>query len=174
MIKNILIVAVLGLLLFLLSKSSNYSGSIVIKHDTLWRDTTIVRWHKGKNIPYKVIDTQWIDTSKVVHDSLLFCKELRVYSDTFRIDSSFVTLKDTIRGEILGRGFYANVKEKTIYITKTINTPEKGGFLFGGNINTRLTTFDAGVGIGYQIPKKGIIILGVGTNGYNLSFYKKF
>lgn len=169
MLKNFLILAVLGLLLFLLIQPKNTDlGKIEIKHDTIWKDTIITNWKKGKNIPYIVLDTQWIDTSKVVLKDT-FCKKIKVYSDTFRIDSSFVTLKDTIKGELLGRSYTAFLHEKTIITEKTITKPDKNSIYIGGVASPQYI----GVGVFY---KKDRQLIGLSLNSnqtINLSYYVK-
>lgn len=158
MYKNLLLALLIIVLLLFIFDGAKQAPKVITTIDTLWRDTTITKWRKGKDIPFKVLDTFYIDSSnKVSHDSLKICDKIRVYSDTFRIDSSIFTIKDTINGEILGRSFKANIKEKTILVKEVTQLADKNAIYIGGNVRFN----SIGAGIQY---KKGNQLIGLSIN----------
>ena len=167
MSKNILIAVLVILLLLFISNDSTRAVDPIITYDTLYKDTTIIKWKRGKNIPFIVLDTFYQDTIK--HDTISLKSEIRAYSDTFKIDSSVFTIQDTIKGELLGRSFKADIKEKIIIVNKTTQIPDKSAIYIGGGAS--FNTINAGIQY-----KKGKQLIGLSINSdrsINLSYYIK-
>jgi hypothetical protein len=88
------------------------------------------------------------------------------------MDSNTFYIHDTItKNKIIGRGFEATLREKTIYITKTIKP--KTELLIGGELRNFNNVLGASIGIGLKVPNKGLMLLNYGTQGYSVGFYKK-
>jgi hypothetical protein len=177
--KSVIITLLIAVLIFFIFDKSKYIGNepiIVTKVDTVYSKDTIVKFKRGKDIPfeiYRVLEDTIHDTVQIISDySLKY-----VYSDTIRQDSSTFYIKDTIyHNAIQSREFKAQIAYKTIYQTTTITNPEQNAIYLG--FLTDLRAFDnkvgLGVGLGYYMPKKGLILLNATTNQYSLGFYKKF
>lgn len=177
--KSIVITLLIGVLIFFIFDKSKYIGDkplIITQTDTIYSTDTIVKIKKGKDIPfeiYRVLTDTFTDTITIVQDY----NTVKVYKDTFSIDSSRFTIIDTIsKNTIQNRQFLAYIKEKTIYQTNTIYQQDKNAIYLGFLVDLR--RFDnkvgLGVGLGYNMPKKGLILLNATTNQYSLGFYKKF
>lgn len=167
MYKNILLAILLIIVLLFIFDGANSPVKPIVTIDTLWQDTTIIKWKRGKNIPFIVLDTFYKDT--ILHDTISLKNEVRAYSDTFNIDSSIFTIQDTIKGELLGRSFKANIKEKTILVKETTQLPNKDAIYIGGNVNPY------SIGLGVQYKRKNQLI-GLSLNSdrsIQLSYYIK-
>ena len=100
MAKNLLILAlIIVVLFFVLAPNKGGDGTKVInKIDTIIKDTTIVKYKKGKDIPFVVLDTIYKidevrDTAYVVNDY----NKVKAYSDTLNLNAdNTVFIKDTI------------------------------------------------------------------------------
>lgn len=177
--KSVVITLLIAVLIFFIFDKSKYIGEkpiIVTQTDTIYSTDTIVKYKKGKDIPfeiYRVLEDTIHDTVTIVQDYLT----AKVYTDTFTIDSSRFTIIDTIfKNTIQSRQFLAYIKEKTIYQTNTIYQQEKNAIYLGllGDLRRFDNKVGLGVGLGYNMPKKGLILLNATTNQYSLGFYKKF
>lgn len=177
--KSVVITLLIAVLIFFIFDKSKYIGDkpiIVTQIDTIYSTDTIVKYKKGKDIPfeiYRVLEDTIHDTIEVIKDY----NTVKVYTDTFSIDSSRFTIIDTIsKNTIQNRQFLAYIKEKTIYQTKTIYQQEKNAIYLGllGDLRRFDNKVGLGVGLGYNMPKKGLILLNATTNQYSLGFYKKF
>lgn len=174
MIKNILVLAVIGLLLFFILNPSDNSKPVVITHiDTLYKDTIIDRWHKGKDIHYEVLktihDTTNLPIGEKYDSTNLQLVQIRAYQDSFLLDSNKVFINDTIKGELLGRSFRALLQEKTIKVTQNTIKPEKNSIYIGGVANPQF------IGAGIFLKKdKQLIGISINSNqSVNLSYYVK-
>jgi len=177
--KSVIITLLIAVLIFFIFDKSKYIGDkpiIVTKVDTVYSKDTLVRYKKGKDIPfeiYRVLEDTIHDTVQIISDySLKY-----VYSDTIRQDSNTFYIQDSIfKNKILNRAFKAEIAYKTIYNTTTITKKDKNAIYLG--FLTDLRAFDnkvgLGVGIGYYTPKKGLFLLNATTNQYSLGYYKKF
>lgn len=177
--KSVIITLLLGVLIFFIFDKSKYIGDkpiIVTQYDTIYSTDTIVKTKRGKDIPfeiYRVLTDTFTDTITIVQDY----NTVKVYKDTFSIDSSRFTIIDTIsKNTIHNRQFSAYIKEKTIYQTNTIYQQEKNAIYLGflGDLRRFDNKVGVGVGLGYNMPKKGLILFNATTNQYSLGFYKKF
>ena len=68
-------------------------------------------------------------------------------------------------------GIEAKLQEKTIYITNPIKP--KTELLIGGELRNSNNVLGASIGVGLKVPKKGLILINYGTQGYSLGYYKK-
>lgn len=171
--KDILIAIVLAILVFQTcskpkTESEKPKIETVSKSDTAWKSpqqpAPIINVYPTatQTIPYQVksTDTKYVpDTNyegllkqyKQALDSLLATK---VYDQTYKQDSSSITLKDTVReNKIIGRSYKFDLKYPVITntTTTTITLPYKPKSILyiGGGVNgsqiTPIQSFDAGL-----------------------------
>jgi hypothetical protein len=180
MYKNI-VIAILVIIVFLFIKDkSEYIGqpAVIVDTDTVYQQKTFTKFIKGKSIPFVVLDTIYqIDE---VHDTITIVKDynqVKVYSDTMRIDSlGYAYIQDTIsHNKIQGRGFKAEISEKTIYVTKTITPKPKKEVYLGvlGDLRAFDNKVGLGLGLGYKTAKNGLFTINATTNHYSLGYYIK-
>ena len=174
MTKNLLVIILIAVVIFLLMIKPDYAKKeIVLKTDTIFNVKTLTKYKKGDSIPYVIIAQDTIQIP--IHDTIRIINEylqIKAYSDTIRIDSNAFYIQDTIsQNKIIGRGFEAKFQEKTIYITKTIKP--KTELLIGGELRNFNNVLGASIGIGLKVPNKGVMLLNYGTQGYSVGFYKK-
>jgi hypothetical protein len=179
MYKYILIsILVIVIILLLNSRSTKNETTIVTHIDTLYRDTTITKYKKGKDIPYEVINT--VHDSVQIHDTISIVNDYlstRVYKDTLTLDSSKFTIIDTIsQNMIQGRLFLADIHEKTIVITNNIYQPNKKAFYLGPVLDLRKLDNKLGIGIAgvYKTTNNQLIGLNLTTNQISFGYYIKF
>ena len=179
--KEVVITLLVAILIFFIFRNSRYIKDepyILTKIDTVYQEKTFTKFTKGKDIPYLVLQDNYIldtvrDTITIVKDYLT----VKVFTDTFTIDSSKFTIIDTIsQNTIQGRRFLADIKERTIRITNDIYHKDKNAFYFGvlGDLRRFDNKLGIGVGLGYKTPKNGLFIFGASTNQYSVGYYKKF
>jgi len=178
-VKSVVITLLIAVLIFFIFDKSKYIGDkpiIVTQIDTIYSTDTIVKYKKGKDIPfeiYRVLEDTIHDTIELIRDY----STIKVYYDTIKQDSSTFYIRDTIyQNAIQAREFKAEIGFKTIYNTTTITKPERSAIYLG--FLTDLRAFDnklgLGLGLGYYTPKKGLFLLNATTNQYSLGIYKKF
>jgi hypothetical protein len=178
--KEVVITLLVAILIFFIFRNSRYIKDeplILTKIDTVYQEKTFTKFTKGKDIPYLVLQDNYIldtvrDTITIVKDYLT----VKVFTDTFTIDSSKFTIIDTIsQNTIQGRRFLADIKERTIRITNDIYHKDKNAFYFGvlGDLRRFDNKLGLGVGLGYKTPKNGLFIFGASTNQYSVGYYKK-
>ena len=178
--KEVVITLLVAILIFFIFRNSRYIKDeplILTKIDTVYQEKTFTKFTKGKDIPYLVLQDNYIldtvrDTITIVKDYLT----TKVFTDTFTIDSSKFTIIDTIsQNTIQGRRFLADIKERTIRITNDIYHKDKNAFYFGvlGDLRRFDNKLGLGVGLGYKTPKNGLFIFGASTNQYSVGYYKK-
>jgi len=180
MYKNI-VIAILVIIVFLFIKDkSEYIGqpAVIVDTDTVYQQKTFTKFIKGKSIPFVVLDT--IYNIDEVHDTITIVKDynqVKVYSDTMRIDSlGYAYIQDTIsHNKIQGRGFKAEISEKTIYVTKTISPKPKKEVYLGvlGDLRAFDNKVGLGLGLGYKTAKNGLFTINATTNHYSLGYYIK-
>lgn len=175
--KEIVTLLMVAIIIILLSRSCRQDVPVLVtNYDTVYQEKTFTKYRKGDSIPYIVlaVDTTTIhDTIKVLSDY----SRIYAYSDTIIQDSNKFYIQDTItQNRIKGRSFKADLHEKTIFITNNIQPKSKNELYLGFLADLR--TFDnkvgLGVGIGFKTAKNGLFSLSASTNGYTLSYYKKF
>ena len=142
--KNIVIaILVVLLLLSQTCKETKICPEIktTVKHDTAWivKDTVIYSKPKLINtIKYKTILKTKVDSFKI-QDTSLNCKDINIYSDTIKLDTSgIVIITDTVQNnKITGRT--SEPKYKFPVITNTITNyivePKKTKWYVGGELN---------------------------------------
>ena len=184
-VKNILILTLVVFLLFFVLADPKYIGraadkpTIVTKIDTIINHDTLREYRKGNSIPFVVLDTLYLidtikvhDTPQMIYDYL----SVKAYTDTLRISTdNSVYIKDTItQNKIIGRSFIAQISEKTIYITKTIERQAKNELYLGLIGDLRRFDEKVGIGIGLNYKKQNeSYILNYTTNQISLGLYKK-
>ena len=179
MIKNFVIAVLLVVVILFLITNPTYKSSVIVKTDTLYKQKTYTKYKKGSDIYSYIIKTDSVfipvhDTIKIVSDYS------RVYSylDTIRLDTNNVVfIQDTItQNRIIGRGFSANLSEKTIIETRTITPKPKNALYLGVLADLRQDKSLQGVGIGLMLKVKDRALIGVGFDSNNFirtSFYFK-
>ena len=179
MIKNFVIAVLLVVVILFLITNPIYKSSVIVKTDTLYQQKTFTKYKKGSDIYSYIIKTDSVfipvhDTIKIVSDYS------RVYSylDTIRLDTNNVVfIQDTItQNRIIGRGFSANLSEKTIIQTRTITPKPKNALYLGVLADLRQDKSLQGVGIGLMLKVKDRSLIGIGFDSNNFirtSFYFK-
>jgi hypothetical protein len=174
-ITAILIIAVLVLVL---EPKKETKPIVVTKYDTIVEVKNIVKYHKGNDIPFVVLDT--IHQIDEVHDTIRIINDYnRVYAyyDTLKLDSAqYVYVSDTIsQNKILGRGYGGHFVEKTIRIETTKIMPPKFAVYWGvlGDYREFDKKIGFGFGLAFKMPKNGLFTLGATTNQYSIGIYKK-
>lgn len=177
--KSVVITLLIAVLIFFIFDKSKNIGDkpiIVTQTDTIYHTDTIVKTKRGKDIPfeiYRVIEDTFTDTITIIKDY----STLKVYSDTILQDSSKFYIQDSIfQNKILSRRFQAEITYKTITRNNYIYQQEKNAIYLGflGDLRRFDNKVGIGVGLGYNMPKKGLILFNATTNQYSLGFYKKF
>lgn len=180
--KNVLIILLLIVVAFFILSDPKYIGPnsstvVVTKKDTIFKVDTLIRYKKGNNIPFAVLDTiykidQVRDTIYIVNDY----NKVKVYSDTLRINTdNSVYIQDTItQNRITGRSYKANLTEKTIVVTNDIYHKPKNELFIGliGDMNRLNNSIGVGVGINYKKQSESYII-NYTTNQISFGLYKK-
>lgn len=179
MIKNFVIAVLLVVVILFLITNPSYKSSVIVKTDTLYQQKTFTKYKKGSDIYSYIIKTDSVfipvhDTIKIVSDYS------RVYSylDTIRLDTNNVVfIQDTItQNRIIGRGFSANLSEKTVIETRTITPKPKNALYLGLLADLRQDKSLQGVGIGLMLKVKDRAVIGLGFDSNNFirtSFYFK-
>lgn len=178
--KEVVITLLVAILIIFIARTARYTKDepiIVTKTDTVYQEKTFTKYTKGKDIPYLVIQDNFIldtihDTVKIVNDYL----SVKVYTDTFTIDSSKFTIIDTIsRNTIQGRQFLAHIREKTITITNDIYHKDKNSLYLGilGDLRRFDNKLGIGVGLTFKTAKNDLFNFGATTNQFSVGYYKK-
>jgi len=181
MIKDLLIAALAIILIFLVFNRESLSTKetlVVTKYDTMFTKHEVVKYKKGEQIPYKVIDTIYqIDP---VHDTIYIVKDYssaKMYKDTIKIDSiGFAYITDTIsQNKIKGRSFKAEISEKTIYVQTTKTLPSKSALYWGFKGDYRLDNkkVEGSISLAFKGRKRGLFTISYGLQGYSVGMYQK-
>jgi len=172
MIKDFLIFLLAFLIIIVYlnrEKFTNRELLEVTKYDTIYITKQSVKYKKGNDIPFYIIDsvrTEIHDTIRIINEYL----QIKAYSDTIKLDSNTFYIQDTItQNKIIGRKFEANLKEKAIYITKTIEPKVKNALYLGfmGEIREDKQLDGIGIGMMYKVKNKALI-------GFNYNSNKRF
>lgn len=179
MIKDFLIfllVVFILVLFFNRDKFTNRELLEVTKYDTIYTTKQSIKYKKGNDIPFYIIDsvrTEVHDTIRIISDY----SRIYAYNDTIKLDSNTFYIQDTItQNKIIGRKFEANLKEKTIYITKTIEPKVKNALYLGfmGEIREDKQLDGIGIGLMYKVKEKALIGFNYNSNKrYGASLYFK-
>lgn len=183
MYKN-LIIGVLLIAAFFLLKSEPIPvlpPIVSIVTDTLYKDTTIIKWKTGKTI---IKDTIIHDTipELIAADTMAILKDYfakNIYIDTILLPEGSVLITDTIsKNSILGRGYNAKIKQKIIREVRELRTPPPPpkGELYWGVMGVQSQSGNLGIGAGiiYKSPYKGIIQLNyTNSKQIQLGYYSK-
>jgi len=167
-------------LFFNRDKFTNRELLQVTKYDTIYTTKQSIKYKKGNDIPFYIIDSVRTE----IHDTIRIISEysrIYAYNDTIKLDSNTFYIQDTItQNKIIGRKFEANLKEKTIYITKTIEPKVKNALYLGfmGEIREDKQLDGIGIGMMYKVKNKALIGFSVDINknyniGYSGSLYFK-
>ena len=170
MIKNFVIAVLLVVVILFLITNPTYKSSVIVKTDTLYQQKTFTKYKKGSDIYSYVIKTDSVFIP--VHDTIKIISDYsRVYSylDTIRLDTNNVVfIQDTItQNKIIGRGFSANLSEKTIIQTRTITPKPKNALYLGVLADLRQDKSLQGVGIGLMLKVKERAVIGLGFDSNN-------
>lgn len=178
--KEVVITLLVAILIIFIARTSRYTKDepvIITKIDTVYQQKTFTKYTKGKDIPYLVLQDNFIlDT---IHDTVTIVKDYlttKVYTDTFTLDSSKFTIIDTIsQNAIQGRRFLAHIKERTITITNDIYHKDKNALYLGilGDLRRFDNKLGIGVGLTFKTAKNDLFNFGITTNQYSVSYYKK-
>ena len=179
MIKDFLIfllVVFILVLFFNRDKFTNRELLEVTKYDTIYTTKQSIKYKKGNDIPFYIIDS----VRTMVHDTIRIISDysrIYAYNDTIKLDSNTFYIQDTItQNKIIGRKFEANLKEKTIYITKTIEPKVKNALYLGfmGEIREDKQLEGIGIGMMYRVKNKALIGFNYNSNKrYSASIYFK-
>ena len=183
MYKNISII-ILCLAVFLLLDSKKVPDSlpiVVTTTDTLYKDTTIIKWKSGKTI---IKDTIIHDTipELIAADTMAILKDYfakNIYRDTILLPEGSVLITDTIsKNSILGRSYLAKITQKTIRVVRELRTPMPvpRGQMYWGVMAIQGQTGELGFGGGliYKSPYKGIIQLNyTNSKQIQVGYYSK-
>jgi hypothetical protein len=176
--KEVVIVLLVAVLIFFIGSDARYTKpEPVIVSDTVYQQKTFTKFIKGKSIHFVILDTIYLietDTITIVKDY----NEVKVYSDTMRIDSlGYAYIQDTIsQNKIQGRGFSANFNLPTITITKLIETKSKNQLYLGFIGDLKHSNGQIGIGgsIALKTAKNTLYTATATMNGYSFGYYKKF
>jgi len=178
--KEVVIVLLVAVLIFFIASDARYTKSApTIVSDTVYQQKTFTKFIKGNSIPFVILDTIYlIDTIK---DTITIVKEynqVKVYSDTMRIDSlGYAYIQDTIsRNSIIGRSFNAQIKEKVIYKTITNEQKQRNQLYLGFIGDLKHSNGQIGIGgsIAFKTAKNTLYTATATMNGYSFGYYKKF
>jgi len=178
--KDIVIVLLVAVLIFFIGSDARYTKvEPIFKSDTVYQQKTFTQFIKGKSIPFVVLDTIYlIDTIKDTITIVKDYNQVKVYSDTMRIDSiGYAYIQDTIsQNKIQGRGFSANFNLPTITITKLIEQKSKNQLYLGFIGDLKHSNGQIGIGgsIALKTAKNTLYTATATMNGYSFGYYKKF
>lgn len=178
--KEIVIVLLVAVLIFFIANDARYTKSApIIVSDTVYQQKTFTKFIKGNSIPFVVLDTIYlIDTIKDTITIVKDYNQVKVYSDTMRIDSiGYAYIQDTIsQNKIQGRGFSANFNLPTITITKLIEPKSKNQLYLGFIGDLKHSNGQIGIGgsIALKTAKNTLYTATATMNGYSFGYYKKF
>jgi hypothetical protein len=178
--KEVVIVLLVAVLIFFIASDARYTKSApTIVSDTVYQQKTFTKFIKGNSIPFVILDTIYlIDTIKDTITIVKDYNQVKVYSDTMRIDSlGYAYIQDTIsQNKIQGRGFSANFNLPTITIHKLIEPKSKNQLYLGFIGDLKHSNGQIGIGgsIALKTAKNTLYTATATMNGYSFGYYKKF
>ena len=176
--RDLVITILVAILIFFIASNSRYTKTdpvIITHYDTVYQQKTFTKYTKGDSIPFVVLAVD----SLTIHDTISIVKDYlttKVYTDIFTLDSSRFTIIDTIsQNTIQNRRFLADIKEKTIIVTKDIYHKDKNALYMGfiGDLRQFDNKLGIGIGIGFKTAKNDFFTFGASTNQYSVGYYKK-
>jgi len=173
----ILLLLVIGFFVLVPSHNTSLKPDVITKIETFYKHDTTIKYHKGDSIPFVVLSENTIRDT--IHDTIFIVKDylsMKVFTDTFSIDSSKFMIIDTIsHNTIQNRRFLADIHQKTIRITNTIyheNKPELYWGIMG--IQDGINSYGIGAGIIYKSPNRDILQLNyTNTKQVQIGYYSK-
>jgi hypothetical protein len=175
--RAIVITLLVAILIIFVARNLSYRKTepVIITHtDTVYQQKTFTKYTKGESIPFVVLSHDTLrDTAYIVKDY----NTTKIYTDTFSLDSSKFTIIDTIsKNMIQGRGFLADIHERTIRITNDIYHPSKNELYLGvlGDLRRFDNKLGIGVGLGFKTAKNALFTFGATTNQFSIGYYAKF
>jgi len=175
-LKEILVTILLIVVLIFIFSPKNVEPIVITKVDTIVKVEKVFKYRKGDSIPFVVlgIDTTTIhDTIRIIEDY----KTVKNYNDTIRIDSlGYAYISDTIsENKIKGRGFKAEIENRTIVIEQKIySKPKKELYLgFIGDLRRFDEKVGVGVGLGFKTAKNDLFQFSATTNQFQIGYLKK-
>lgn len=180
MTKDLFIAALAVVVFFLLFNKQKVSvkETVITKYDTVITKKEIVKYKKGQDIFYKVIDT--ILQTNTVHDTIKIISDynrIYAYYDTLKLDSNqYVYVSDTIsQNKILGRGYGGHFIQKEIRIETTKTTPPKFAVYWGIRGDYRLDNkkLEGSISLAFKGRRKGLYTISYGLQGYSVGIYQK-
>ena len=178
--KEVVIVLLVAVLIFFIGSDARYTKvEPIVKSDTVYQQKTFTKFIKGNSIPFVILDTIYlIDTIKDTITIVKDYNQVKVYSDTMRIDSlGYAYIQDTIsRNSIIGRSFTAQIKEKVIYKTITNEQKQRNQLYLGFIGDLKHSNGQIGIGgsIALKTAKNTLYTATATMNGYSFGYYKKF
>lgn len=176
MIKNVLIVALVLLAIFLFMGKKQVD-TVTTTIDTVTVTKEFTKFTKGDKIPYKILDTIFTNTKS--YDTTYIIKDynqVKEFTDSIRQDSNLFVIKDTIsQNRIIGRSFQAKIQEKTITITNNIQAKPKSALYIGfrSDISQDYTKVNHNISLSFKTRQKGLFSVGYGMSGYSLGYSLK-
>ena len=179
MIKNVLIIVLLLLAIYLFTGKKQINTITKTKIDTIVTTKTLTKYTKGDNIPFKVLDTIFTNIYKEKHDTAYIVKDynqVKEYTDSIKQENNLYVIKDTIsQNKIIGRSFKAKIQEKTITITNNIQAKPKAALYLGirSDISTDYAQVNHNITLSLKTRKKGLFSIGYGMSGYSVGYSLK-
>lgn len=174
MIKNVLIVALVLLAIFLFMGKKQVD-TVTTQIDTVTVTKEFTKFTKGDRIKVKILDTiynQSYDTTYIVKDY----NQVKEFTDSIRQDSNLFVIKDTIsQNRIIGRSFQAKIQEKTITITNNIQAKPKSALYIGfrSDLSQDMSKVEHNISLSFKTRQKGLFSVGYGMSGYSLGYSLK-
>lgn len=175
--RIILIILLIFLIFLIVGRKEKTHNIITTEIDTLITTKVINKYIKGDKIPFKVLDTIYIDTT--IYDTTYIVKDynqVKEYTDSIKQDSNLFIIKDTIsQNRIIGRLFKAQVQEKTITITNNIEAKPKAALYLGirSDVRTDYSNINHNITLSLKTRNKGLFSVGYGMSGYSISYSLK-
>ena len=179
MIKNVLIIVLLLLAIYLFTGKKQINTVTKTKRDTIVTTKTLTKYIKGNKIPFKVLDTIFTNIYKENHDTTYIVKDynqVKEYTDSIKQENNLYVIKDTIsQNKIIGRSFKAQVQEKTITITNNIQAKPKAALYLGirSDLSTDYSKVNYNVSLSFKTRQRGLFSVGYGMSGYSLGYALK-
>ena len=174
MIKNVLIVALVLLAIFLFMGKKQVD-TVTTQIDTVTVTKEFTKFTKGDRIKVKILDTIYkksYDTTYIIKDY----NQVKEFTDSIRQDSNLFVIKDTIsQNRIIGRSFQAKIQEKTITITNNIQAKPKSALYIGfrSDISQDYSKVEQNISLSFKTRQRGLFSVGYGMSGYSLGYSLK-
>ena len=173
MIKNVLIVALVLLAIFLFMGKKQVD-TVTTQIDTVLTTKTFTKFTKGDRIKVKILDTIFTNTKS--YDTTYIVKDynqVKEFTDSIRQDSNLFVIKDTIsQNRIIGRSFQAKIQEKTITITNNIQAKPKSALYIGfrSDLSQDMSKVEHNISLSFKTRQRGLFSVGYGMSGYSIGY----